>query len=80
MHIIIEGTDEEIGYDLACLGKKDYGAKLNKYVDPVYGRARRTYMERNWPQMAERAKGVRRAFGLPEDDLEYDALSLPYDI
>ncbi len=78
-HIIVEGTCEEIGFDLATLAKNDYGCKLGAYDDPVYARARRQYMETNWPQMAERSKGVLRAYGLPADDVVHDATALPID-
>ena len=57
-HIIVKGTDEEIGYDLATLAKNDYDCKLEKYADPVYGAARREYFRRNWPAMYERSKGA----------------------
>jgi len=78
-HIIVAGTSEEIGFDLASLARKDYGCKLGMYDDPVYARARKQYMETNWPQMAERTKGVRKAYGLPEDDVVYDTTALPFD-
>jgi len=78
-HLIIEGTDEEIGYDLACLAKSDYGVKPYPYVDPLYGAARNAYFETSWPHLAARAKGARRAYGLPADDTQYDTSSLPYD-
>ena len=68
-HIIIEGTDEEIGYDLGCLAKNDYGIKLCPWVSPEYGIAKRKYLEQNFPAFAERSKGVRRAYGLPADDM-----------
>ncbi len=78
-HIIVKGTNEEIGFDLATLAKNEYGAKLWRYDDPVYGQARREYFRRNWPAMLERSQGVLQAFGLPKDDVVYDATSLPFD-
>jgi hypothetical protein len=78
-HIIVEGTNEEIGFDLATLAKNEYDCKLEEYADPVYGAARREYFRRNWPAMYERSKGVLRAFGLSQDDCIHDASSLPYD-
>ena len=78
-HIIVEGTSEEIGYDLATLAKNEFGCKLGVYDSPVYGKARKKYMETNWPQMAERSKGVLRAFGLPETDVVHDPTALPFD-
>ena len=79
VHIIVQGSYEEIGYDLAKLGKETYGCKLGIYDDPIYGQARKTYMENNWPEMAQKSKGVRKAFGLSDDDVVYDDTALPYD-
>ena len=36
-------------------------------------------MEMHWPEMAERAKGVRRAYGLSEGDVVYDPYTLADD-
>ncbi|MBE5159995.1 linear amide C-N hydrolase [Vibrio parahaemolyticus] len=80
-HIIVEGSYEEIGYDLAKLAQKEYGcSSLERYNDPVYGEARRDYFAKNWPSMNERAKGVRRAFGIDEHDNSFDASGLPFDL
>lgn len=79
-HIIVAGSYEEIGFDLATIAKKDYDCELGIYDDPIYGKARKTYMETNWPEMAERAKGVRRAYGLSEDDVVYDSNTLSCDL
>ncbi len=78
-HIIVEGTYQEIGFDLATLAKKDYGARLSVYDHPIYAEARREYLAQNWPQMLERSRGVQRAYGLPENDVVYDATCLPFD-
>ncbi|NJL54123.1 linear amide C-N hydrolase [bacterium] len=80
-HIIVEGSYEEIGYDLAKLAQKDYGcSSLGRYDDPVYGAARREYFAKHWPSMNERSKGARRAFDIEENDNSFDASGLPYDL
>jgi hypothetical protein len=79
-HIVVEGSYEEIGYDLAKLAQKEYGCSLGAYADPIYGAARRDYFANNWPSMNERSKGARRAFGLAENDNSYDASGLPFDL
>ena len=80
-HIIVQGSYEEIGYDLAKLAQKEYGCStLGPYADPIYGAARRDYFANNWPSMNERSKGARRAFGLAENDNSYDASGLPFDL
>ncbi len=78
-HIIVEGTFEEIGYDLGVLARQQYGCELGVYDDPCYARARREYFDRNWPEMAQRCRGVLRAFGLRADDVVYDPSALPFD-
>lgn len=78
-HIIVEGSYEEIGFDLATLAKTEFGTKLHVYDDPVYGIARRQYLALHWPQMLEKSQGVLRAFGLPADDVVYDATALEFD-
>ncbi len=35
-HIVVSGSDEEIGYDLACLAKEKYDCTLEKYDDPIH--------------------------------------------
>lgn len=79
-HIIVEGTHEEMGYELAKIAQRDYGVKtLAKYTNATYGEAHRAYMERNFPNMARMSKGVLKAFGLDENDVEHDATQIPYD-
>ena len=78
-HIIVAGSYEEIGFDLATIAKNDYGCQLGIYDDPIYARGRKAYMEMHWPEMEERAKGVRKAYGLDDNDVVYDAYSLPFD-
>ena len=78
-HIVVKGSNEEIGFDLGTLAKNEYGVELGKYKDPIYGKARREYLARNWPAMLERSKGVLRAFGIPEQDIVHDATQLPFD-
>ncbi|TWT60933.1 carcinine hydrolase/isopenicillin-N N-acyltransferase family protein [Rubinisphaera italica] len=78
-HIIVSGTNEEIGHDLGNLAREEYGTKLCVYDDPVYAKARREYLSRNWPEMLEKSKGVLKAYGLDEDDVIFDGTTLPYD-
>ena len=35
-HIIMAGSDEEIGYELATLAKEKYDCTLEKYDEPNY--------------------------------------------
>jgi Acyl-coenzyme A:6-aminopenicillanic acid acyl-transferase len=78
-HIIVAGSWEEIGHDLGSLAKSDYGVQLERYESPIYGKARRAYMMKNWPQMAAMQKGVLTAFGLPGDSDDFDGTTLSFD-
>ncbi len=77
--LAVKGSNFEIGKDLAEIGMKKYGVKLEKYKDAVYGKARQSYMRRNVPVLADRARGVADAFGLRPEDTMYDTTMLPFD-
>jgi len=80
-HIVLKGNNTQIGMALAEIAQRDYGVKsLTRYADPVYGRARQTYMERNYPIMRERMKGIAMAYGLSPDNTSFDTNTLPYDM
>jgi hypothetical protein len=80
-HIVLKGNNTQIGMALAEIAQRDYGVKsLTRYADPVYGRARQTYMERNYPVMRERMKGIAMAYGLSPDNASFDTNTLPYDM
>ncbi|MCK2217603.1 C45 family autoproteolytic acyltransferase/hydrolase [Actinomadura sp. ATCC 31491] len=74
-HLTLSGGQFEIGRALAeearRLGWSPYP------VDPVVGRARRTWFERHWPQQHARMDGAAAALGLdPEqDELALDGLA-----
>ncbi|GAB2448470.1 C45 family autoproteolytic acyltransferase/hydolase [Nocardia tengchongensis] len=78
--VTARGGDEEIGADLARLGRTDFGARIAPYSDPIYAQARRTYLERNHPALAARARGVAAAFGMPADGDEFDTTAVGYDV
>jgi hypothetical protein len=78
-HLVIEGTNEEIGQHLADIGRKVYDVQLSKYVDPIYAKARMSYFKRNWPIQHKRAKGVAKAFNLDPDNTDMDLLELVFD-
>jgi hypothetical protein len=79
-HIVLKGNNTEIGLALGQIAQNDYGVKsLLKYADPIYGKARREYMERNCPPLGERMAGIAKAYGLSADNDTYDTTTLPYD-
>jgi len=62
-HIVIRGTNEEIGQALGDIARKDYGVtQLQQYPDAVYAKAVDQYMENNFPVLRERAVGVAAAY------------------
>jgi hypothetical protein len=79
-HIVLKGNNTEIGMALGQIAQNDYEVKsLPKYADPIYGKARREYMERNCPPLGERMAGIARAYGLSAGNDTYDTTILPYD-
>ncbi len=62
-HIVIRGTNEEIGQALGDIARKDYGiTQLQQYPDAVYAKAMDQYMQDNFPVLRERAVGVAAAY------------------
>jgi hypothetical protein len=80
-HIVLKGNNTQIGMAQAEIAQRDYGVKsLKRYADPIYGKARQIYMERNYPMMRERMKGIAMAYGLSPDNASFDTNTLPYDM
>lgn len=79
-HIVLKGNNTQIGMALGRIAQSDYGVKyLTRYADPIYGKARLAYMERNYPIMSERMRGIAMAYGLTPDNATFDTNTLPYD-
>ncbi|MDD5085808.1 MAG: C45 family autoproteolytic acyltransferase/hydrolase [Candidatus Omnitrophica bacterium] len=77
-HIILKGTNEEIGRAMGDIAQKDYGAaKLNQYAEPSYAKARLEYMCRNNPILLEWMKGIARSYGVSLSDTLLDTSYLP---
>jgi hypothetical protein len=80
-HIVIQGTNEEIGKALGDIAQKDYGiTRLTQYPDALYAKAADDYMKANSPVLRERAKGVAASYNEKYEDslsvfneLVYDA-------
>ena len=78
-HVVIGGSNQAIGKKIAEIAKERYGVRLTKNPDPIYGKARLSYMERNYPILFERMKGVAAAYGVDAADGTVDFSSLPYN-
>jgi hypothetical protein len=62
-HIVIRGTNKEIGKALGDIAQKEYGiTKLLQYPDALYAEAADEYMKANSPVLRERAQGVAAAY------------------
>ncbi|HPN72750.1 MAG TPA: C45 family autoproteolytic acyltransferase/hydrolase [Candidatus Omnitrophota bacterium] len=79
-HIVLKGSNKEIGQAIADIARRDYRVELVKYASPVYARARYTYMRNNYPALLERMKGVAESFGIKLEDTDMDTSSLYYSI
>jgi hypothetical protein len=71
-HLVLRGTNEQIGRALAELAKERYGARPEPAHDPLAVRAQRQFLERNDPILLERMRGVASAFGQSLDDDAWD--------
>jgi hypothetical protein len=77
-HLILTGTNEEIGRALAEIARDRYGVRPEPSRDRLRTRASRRYIEKNYPILRDRLRGVAAAFGgsLDDDGVEYSGL--PY--
>src|SRR6185369_13942666 len=55
-HLVLRGTNEQIGRALAEIAKERYGVKVDKAADPVQVRAQRKFLERNYPALLDRMR------------------------
>lgn len=80
-HLVIRGTNADIGRTLGELAVEQYGQSPADYAaDPVFARARRRYIQRHYPIQWERLRGVAAAFGIDPEDDRYDLTWLPYHL
>jgi hypothetical protein len=62
-HLVLKGSNEEIGRALATIARDRYQAKPQASQDSPRTRAQRRYIERNYPILYERMRGAASAFG-----------------
>ena len=75
-HLVLRGTNEQIGRALAEIAKERYGTKADRAQDPIQVRAQRKFLERNYPVLLDRMRGVAAAYGkeLEDDAWDFGAL------
>src|SRR4029453_3902588 len=76
--LILRGTNEQIGRALAEIAKERYGVRPEPARDPMQVRAQRKYLERNYPILLDRMRGVAAAFGKSLDDDAWDFAGLGF--
>jgi hypothetical protein len=74
-HLVLSGTETQIGRELAEVARGDSGWRPPVTQDPARNHARRRWMERHWPEQHARMAGVAEAYG---EDLEDDRLDFSY--
>jgi penicillin V acylase-like amidase (Ntn superfamily) len=67
-HLLLKGGNEEIGRRLGLLARQRYGAQPSPSRDPLRTQAQRLYIERNFPILHERMRGVAASFDRNLDD------------
>jgi hypothetical protein len=77
-HIVLKGTNEEVGRALATIAKERFQAHPAKSDDRLRTRAQRKYIEKNQPILFERMRGVAAAFGKSVDDDGFNFSGLGY--
>ena len=68
-YLYLKGSNEEIGRALAEIGRDRYQVKLERSSDPLRTRATRHYIEKNYPILYERMRGVAAALNCEADIL-----------
>jgi hypothetical protein len=67
-HIVLKGSNEEIGQALATIAKERYGVRLAASTDRLRTGVERRYIKEHYPILFERMKGIASAFGARVDD------------
>ena len=70
-HVVIKGSNFDIGKKIGEIAKKD-GTPITPSGNHIKNRAKREYMARNYPILLERMKGLAAAYGLDFSDNSYD--------
>ncbi|HEX9023402.1 MAG TPA: hypothetical protein VF799_06155, partial [Geobacteraceae bacterium] len=78
-HLVLRGTNQEIGKSIAQLSKDYYQATPQQFPDQASKTSRNSYIQQNFPQMAARQRGVEAYYGWGSSDL-HDSSALWYEI
>jgi len=70
-HVVLKGSNFEIGKKIGELAKRD-GVRMTPSKDTILNRAKREYIARNYPILFERMEGIADSFGLDIANDSYD--------
>jgi predicted choloylglycine hydrolase len=79
-HIVLQGTNEEIGKAVGDIAQEWLNAKPSMYKNPLYADANKIYQERNYPILAQRIKGLAKSYGIKCDYEKFIIGALFYDL
>src|SRR5262249_39090592 len=76
---VLRGSNEAIGKALAEIARQRYQCQPMPSEDPLRTRAQRRYIEKHYPALFERMRGVASAFGgrLDDDRVNFSGLFYP---
>ena len=77
-HLVLKGTNEEIGRALAAVAWKRLQTKLEASPDRFRTRVQRRYIKEHFPILFERMRGVAGQFARRLDDDAWNFASLPF--
>lgn len=78
-HIVLRGTNQEIGRAIAQLSNDYYQVPPMSFDSLQYKNSRNSYIQQHFPALAERQKGVAAYYGWGDSDL-HDSSALWYDM
>ena len=77
-YLMLKGTNEAIGRRLAEIARERYQTTSPPSTDPLRTRAQRLYIEKNYPILYDRMRGVASSFGHRIDDDTLDQAGLRF--
>lgn len=78
--LVLHGSNEEIGRQLAAYARANLGVKKEPWTDPIATRAQRAYVRAHWPEHYDRMRGAAKAFDVPLDNDALEFSFLYYDV
>jgi predicted choloylglycine hydrolase len=77
-HLVLKGSNVEIGKALATLARERYQLKPVSSADPFRTRVQRRYLAKHYPILLERMRGAASVFDRPVDDDAFNFSGLWY--